>query len=241
MLAKTAPTPRAPKMPSEDRRRQLLRVAIDTFARNGFSGTKTKDIAAAAEVSEAILFRHFASKEDLYHAILDMKGSHGSDQHLIKELRAFANLRDDAGLFRHLATHIVASFRDDPAFQRLMLYATLEGHLLAHLFRERFALPTGNFLMEYVALRQKEGAFRKGHPAVLVTFAIGPIVQYAMGQYVFAGKKRFLPDDTVVEELTDLVMSGIVSRDAKGATPKLVNGKLVNGKIANGRIGNGRI
>src|SRR5580658_5165967 len=46
-----------PRMPGEDRRRQLLRVAIDSFARNGFSGTKTKDIAAAAGVSEAILFR----------------------------------------------------------------------------------------------------------------------------------------------------------------------------------------
>ena len=64
---------RPPRMPGEDRRRQLLRVAVESFALNGFSGTKTKDIAAAAGVSEAILFRHFASKEDLYHAILDEK------------------------------------------------------------------------------------------------------------------------------------------------------------------------
>jgi TetR/AcrR family transcriptional regulator len=226
MSAKPAPIPRAPKMHSEDRRRQLLRVAIDTFARNGFSGTKTKDIAAAAQVSEAILFRHFASKEDLYHAILDLKGRNGSDRRMIEELRAFAGRRDDAGLFRHLAAQIVAGFREDPAFQRLMLYATLEGHLLAHLFRERFALPTGNFLMEYVALRQKEGAFRKCDPAVLVTFAVGPIVQYAMGQYLFAAKKRCLPDDTVIEKLIELVMGGIVKPDAKKAIQKNGNGRI---------------
>jgi TetR/AcrR family transcriptional regulator len=225
MSAKPSPIPRAPKMHSEDRRRQLLRVAIDTFARNGFSGTKTKDIAAAAEVSEAILFRHFASKEDLYHAILDMKENNGSDQHM-QELRAFAGRRDDLGLFRHLASHIVAAFREDPAFQRLMLYATLEGHLLAHLFRERFALPTGKFLAEYVALRQREGAFRKCDPAVLVTFAVGPIVQYAMGQYLFAGKKRCLPDDTVIEELIELVMGGIAKTDAKKAIQKNGNGRI---------------
>ena len=63
--------PRRSRMHSDDRRRQLLNVAIESFARHGFSGTKTKDIAAAAGVSEAILFRHFATKEDLYHAILD--------------------------------------------------------------------------------------------------------------------------------------------------------------------------
>jgi AcrR family transcriptional regulator len=209
--------PRPKKMPGEDRRRQLLRVAIDTFARNGFSGTKTKDIAAAAKVSEAILFRHFASKEDLYHAILDLKGRDGADQRTIEELRVFAARRDDRGLFRHLASQIIASFREDPAFHRLMLYSALDGHLLAHLFRERFALPTGNFLMEYVALRQKEGAFQKCDPAVVVTLAVGPIVQFAMGQYLFAGKKRCLSDEAVIDDLIALVMGGIVKRDAKRA------------------------
>ncbi len=225
MPAKPAPTPRAPKMHSEDRRRQLLRVAIDTFARHGFSGTKTKDIAAAAKVSEAILFRHFASKEDLYHAILDMKGRNGSDQR-IQELRTFATRRDDAGLFRHLAAQIVDSFREDPAFQRLMLYSALDGHLLAHLFRERFALPTGKFLMEYVALRQKEGAFRKCDPAMAVTFAVGPIVQYAMGQYLFAAKKRCLPDATVIDELIELVMGGIMKPGVKRSIQKTGNGRI---------------
>ena len=90
-------------------------MAIDTFARNGFSGTKTKDIAAAAQVSEAILFRHFASKEDLYHAILDMKGRNGADRR-IQELRAFADRRDDAGLFRHLARRLSVRFARIPLF-----------------------------------------------------------------------------------------------------------------------------
>ena len=63
--------PPRPRLSSDDRRRQLLSHAIALFSRHGFSGTRTKDIAAACGVSEAILFRHFATKEDLYHAILD--------------------------------------------------------------------------------------------------------------------------------------------------------------------------
>ena len=50
--AASHPAPRKGRMHSGERRSQLLRVAIDGFARNGFSGTKTKDIAAAAGVSE---------------------------------------------------------------------------------------------------------------------------------------------------------------------------------------------
>src|ERR1700686_3900054 len=129
---------RKSRMHSDERHRQLLRVAIDSFARSGFGGTKTKDIAAAAGVSEAILFRHFASKEDLYHAILDSRETPEATTQRLQELHEFAARRDDAGLFLNVATKIVESFREDPAFHRLMIYASLEGHLLASLFRERF-------------------------------------------------------------------------------------------------------
>src|SRR5262249_12980345 len=109
------------RMPGEDRRRQLLQAAIASFARKGFGGTKTKDIAAAAGVSEAILFRHFASKEDLYHAILDTKRVHDSAGDWMQELESLAARRDDWGLFFNLATTAVKSFRDDTAFHRLLL------------------------------------------------------------------------------------------------------------------------
>lgn len=209
------PALRKGRMHSDERRSQLLRVAIDGFARNGFSGTKTKDIAAAAGVSEAILFRHFATKEDLYHAILDSReDKHGADRR-IAELQTFVDARDDAGLFRHLAIQIVSSFRDDSAFHRLMLYASLEGHLLANLFHERFVLPTGDFLRRYISLRQKEGAFRNCEPRVAVAFAIGTMVHLAMGRYVFGLRKPPMNDHAVIEELVVLVMGGLTGHDGE--------------------------
>src|SRR6266436_6694640 len=88
LLMPAATAPQKSRLHAEDRRRQLLKAAIESFAQKGFSGTKTKDIAAAAGVSEAILFRHFASKEDLYHAILDSReDKHGADRR-IAEMQA---------------------------------------------------------------------------------------------------------------------------------------------------------
>ncbi|HTW66864.1 MAG TPA: TetR/AcrR family transcriptional regulator [Bryobacteraceae bacterium] len=200
---------RTTRMPGEDRRRQLLRVAVDSFARNGFSGTKTKDIAAAAGVSEAILFRHFASKEDLYHAILDEKeATMGGDRWFV-EMNELAERRDDRGLFRHVARQIIRSFREDAAFHRLLLYASLEGHLLADLFHERFGLPMGDFLARYVAQRQCEGAFRECSPGVAVMFLIGSTVHYAMARYVM-GVKKFPPEEEdIVEQFVELTLSGL--------------------------------
>jgi TetR/AcrR family transcriptional regulator len=201
-------------MPGEDRRRQLLQVAIESFARNGFSGTKTKDIAAAAGVSEAILFRHFASKEDLYHAILDEKeATMGGDRWFV-ELNELAERRDDRGLFQHVAWQMIRCFREDAPFHRLLLYASLEGHLLADLFHERFGLPMGDFLSRYVALRQKEGAFRECDSGVAVMFAIGSIVHYAMARHVLGVKKFPLDEEVIVDQFVELTLGALEQRSA---------------------------
>ena len=204
-----ATAPQKNRLHAEDRRRLLLKAAIESFAQKGFSGTKTKDIAAAAGVSEAILFRHFASKEDLYHAILDTKEPGGEKNQLMAELEQIADRRDDARLFYKLATAAVQSFRNDPAFHRLLLYASLEGHLLASMFRARFGLPLGNFLRRYIADRQKEGAFHRCDPDTAISFFFGAIVHYAMNRYIFENKDPLTDEPTVIKELVALFIRGM--------------------------------
>ena len=66
-------------MAGEERRLQILAVAVRLFSQRGFRGTTTKEIAQAAGVSEAMVFRHFATKEELYAAILDHKACSGNN------------------------------------------------------------------------------------------------------------------------------------------------------------------
>ncbi len=67
--------PKKHRMPAEERRQHLIAVALRLFAAHGFSGTTTKAIAErrGVSVSEAVIFRHFRAKEDLYAAILQQK------------------------------------------------------------------------------------------------------------------------------------------------------------------------
>jgi AcrR family transcriptional regulator len=53
-----------------DRHRSIVEAAADVFADQGFDGATTKQIAAAAKVSPALLYEHFPSKEALYRAVL---------------------------------------------------------------------------------------------------------------------------------------------------------------------------
>src|SRR5438067_1625641 len=47
-------------------RRLMLQAAQELFAAHGLAGTRTREIAAWAGVTEQLLFNHFGSKEQLF-------------------------------------------------------------------------------------------------------------------------------------------------------------------------------
>ena len=57
------------KMTSEQRRAAIIKAVRRVFAEKGFDGTTTRELAVAAGVSEALLFKHFPNKEALYSAM----------------------------------------------------------------------------------------------------------------------------------------------------------------------------
>jgi len=67
------------RMRAEQRRELLLKAALELFAANGYDDTTTKAVAESTGVTEAMLFRHFASKRELFYAVL---GEFGPKQFL---------------------------------------------------------------------------------------------------------------------------------------------------------------
>src|SRR5436305_11365724 len=69
------------KLSSEERRAAIIKAVRRVFADKGFHGTTTRELAEAAGVSEALLFKHFPNKEALYSA---MQLSCSGEQHAEK-------------------------------------------------------------------------------------------------------------------------------------------------------------
>lgn len=63
------------RLPAAERREQLLAIALVVFASQGFHGTSMNDVADAAGVTKPVLYQHFASKRELYLALLDEVGA----------------------------------------------------------------------------------------------------------------------------------------------------------------------
>jgi AcrR family transcriptional regulator len=120
-------TPPVRRLARAERRQQILDAATRAFARTGFAATSLDDIAAEAGVSHVILYRHFASKADLYRAVLDRActrlsetvGIDQFDDSSIPNLLQAAAADPDAFrlLFRHAARE--PEFRDVIDFIRL--------------------------------------------------------------------------------------------------------------------------
>jgi AcrR family transcriptional regulator len=64
------PVPRTKRLAAPDRRAQILDAARRVFTQSGYAGARIKGISEEAGVNEALLYRHFASKEELYEAAI---------------------------------------------------------------------------------------------------------------------------------------------------------------------------
>jgi AcrR family transcriptional regulator len=103
------------RMPRAQRREQILAAATRAFARGGFANTGLDAIAAEAGVTPVILYRHFASKADLYREVLESANSRlveatGTDDF------------DDASI----PALVRAAAADPDAFRLLFRYAARE-------------------------------------------------------------------------------------------------------------------
>jgi AcrR family transcriptional regulator len=71
-MKQAAPRQRAQRMTAAERKQQIVEVTMDLVAKNGVQAATTSRIAAAAGVSEATLYRHFASRREMLLAAMDL-------------------------------------------------------------------------------------------------------------------------------------------------------------------------
>ena len=119
----------------------ILGAAKRCFARHGFAGTTTKSVAAAAAISEGLLFKHFPTKSALYAEILAEECE--ADPALHRLLGLEPSTRTLVVLIREMVRHFqqVAEAPDQQEAQRLrlMISSHLDDGEFARLIYEKIA------------------------------------------------------------------------------------------------------
>jgi AcrR family transcriptional regulator len=127
------------RMTSDLRRQLILSAAKRCFARYGFAGTTTKSIAAAASISEGLLFKHFPTKSALYAEILAEECEADPALHRLLELEPSTEtlivlIREMVHHFRQLSD---APDQQDAQRLRLMVTSHLDDGEFARLIYEK--------------------------------------------------------------------------------------------------------
>lgn len=191
----------------QDRRQDILMAAMQLFAKKGFRGTTTRDLAAHADVNEAIIFRHFNTKEALYSAILEHKAAEirAVRHEVIEQLAAG---RDDQKFFEAGGRTFLEKHESDSTFLRLLLFSALEGHELSDMFMT--SIVEKNPFAAYIERRTQEGAFRPMSPQLAARAFFGMFATYVLWQEIF-GLKKTEPHDReeVVRTFVSIFLSGI--------------------------------
>src|SRR5271166_4684905 len=112
------------RMTGDLRRQLILAAAKRCFARHGFAGTTTRSVAAAAAISEGLLFKHFPSKAALYAEILAEECEADPDlTHLLGQEPSTETLVELVkGMVRHFMQ--ISQVPDEQEAQRLRLMTT---------------------------------------------------------------------------------------------------------------------
>lgn len=202
-------------MPGDKRREQILRSAVDLFSKRGFSGTTTKDIARLSGVSEAMVFKHFSSKDELYGAILDAKKCSDAlhqfpwegNQTLLKAMEE----KDDFAVFYNLGVHTLTKQQADIAFMRLLFYSALEEHELAERFFGEFVLEVYKFLGGYVERRQADGAFKRMDPRLVVRSFLGMLIHHSLNNILWDKRRQILDisNEDAAKHFAEMILSGV--------------------------------
>jgi len=191
------------------KRQDIIKAAIEVFAQNGFRGTTTRDLAAHAEVNEAIIFRHFNTKQELYSAILEQKLSQGKDAHW-EQFQQLAQAGNDEEFFENFGRHFLERHEEDSTFMRLLMFSALEGHELSEMFLSSIA--GRDPLASYIQRRMDDGAFRRMDPNLAARAILGMFVAYIQMQEIFGQKKlKTFDREEVVKTFVSIFLAGMNS------------------------------
>jgi AcrR family transcriptional regulator len=198
------------RLSAQDRRQQIMTVAVALFARKGYQGTTTREIAEEAGVNEALLFRHFPSKENLYWTIIEEQCSARGRRQRIKQILESGD--DDFQIFASMAREFLVRTPHDTEMTRLLWFTALENHTLSERFFRTFVADYYEALGNHIRARIRQGKFRKVDPLLAARGFFGMVVYHFLIQELFGGEKyqKFDPDQ-VSTALAGIWLAGMES------------------------------
>lgn len=197
------------RLDTEERKEQILSVALEVFSRKGFTETTNRDIADAAGIaSPGLIYHYFPSKSDLLLAVLLR---HTPVVNLLDSSEALMEAPLDDVLHRVADAYL--DFLGSPesvALTRILIGESLRNPDLAEKFAEVGPMRLYGFLNAYFARQMELGHLRPAHPDLVTRSFIGPIMTVVFTNFILGiENSQAPPRPDVLAHVIQTFLSGM--------------------------------
>ncbi len=167
---------------TSNRKDLILREATHLFAANGFNGTPVRLIARHCGVTEAAIYRHYASKEFLYEEVIRAKAA----EHDIAGRMARNAAGDDVErMLTRVAEYVMSFAETDPELLQLMANSTRGNDPAATVLFHEIRLPLITFVETELQRRMDADEIRSINPFITARCFVGMVMDCAMSAGVW--------------------------------------------------------
>lgn len=169
---------------SAERRKQIIEAATRLFSQDGYKKVTIKQIAAECGITDAALYRHFNSKDDIYTEVLGAVKNRLAEQEVLDKMAENTTIET---LLKGLAEHVLDFFSANGDIYRLMLYSALERH--EHATRV-FTMVRGRYiqyLIEQLDLLYEKGEIVAKNNEITARCFVGMVFDCALGYSLWRG------------------------------------------------------
>jgi AcrR family transcriptional regulator len=211
-------TSRESSQTRRDRREDILQASLHLFADKGFHGTSMRDIARQANITEGLIYHYFASKRDLFRAIIDEY----SFLPLLRTLPDLAEQLDLRGLLIVLARGFFDVLRQNAQLTRVLLQ---EIQVFPEEKEAFFADAVGQSIAELGEIldgRMSARARGQVDPQVAARLFFNALLAFFVEQELLGGKHLLPADEHVyIEHLVDMFVKRL-GPEQRPSSPRLV-------------------
>ena len=167
-----------------DRPDEIVAAALEIFAEKGFAAARLDDIAARAGVSKGAIYLYFATKEDIFRAVVDQ----GVGPNIDAVLDLAASAPSFFGLARGATQMIAQVMSATPVGGIVKMVIGEAGNFpeLARIWYERLVAPALATMTGAVAAGQARGEVRPGDPRLYAVSLISPLLVGVIFRETFA-------------------------------------------------------
>jgi AcrR family transcriptional regulator len=199
-----------------DRREDILQASLKLFAEKGFHGTSMRDIARAADITEGLIYHYFASKRDLFRAIIEEH----SFLPLLRSLPDLGEWLDTRELLLVLARGFFDVLHRNEDLTRLLLQEVQVFPEEKEAFFADAVKESIGALATVLGDRMSERARHQVDPGVIARIFFNSLLAFFVEQEILGGKHIFPGDEQAyVEHLVDMLVKRLGSQRNKGAVP----------------------